>query len=419
MSTIRKSLLRFIFSGSAMRRWNDKLRPVQLYEIDKQAHKMITAFLLYRTACRDLPEKEKIDLGARIIEGGLFDYLYRLVITDIKPPVYYRIKENREHFRELTNWVLSDLEPLVRPSGEGFWQRLREYHMRPFSGACEPTDADRILQAAHLYASQWEFNIIKPFNGFDEELDGIDLSFREGLAALADVPGVTDLMQGSGSALGRTANLCGQLRFQIRWSQIPRLPETGVLGHMLCVASYSYFMSLAMGLCTSRCVNNFFAGLFHDLPELLTRDIISPVKSSIANLPSLIHEYEEEELNRRIFAPLLEAGYEDIKERLAYYLGVGMRSEFLETGRDANGIVIDFDTFDELDKVCGTNGSDAKDGHLIKAADKLAAYIEAYSSVSNGVTSAGLHEAIARLRREIAAIRLGSFDLRALLADFE
>ena len=87
MSTVRKSLLSFIFSGSAMRRWNDKLRPVQLYEIDKQAHKMITAFLLYRTSCRDLPEKEKIDLGARVIEGGLFDYLYRLVITDIKPPV--------------------------------------------------------------------------------------------------------------------------------------------------------------------------------------------------------------------------------------------------------------------------------------------------------------------------------------------
>ncbi|MBO4317250.1 MAG: HD domain-containing protein [Mailhella sp.] len=419
MSTVRKSLLGFIFSGSAMRRWNDKLRPVQLYEIDKQAHKMITAFLLYRTSCRGLSGKEKTDLGARVIEGGLFDYLYRLVITDIKPPVYYRIKENSEHFRELTKWVLSDLEPLVRPSGEGFWQRLHEYHMRPFSGSAAPTAADRILQAAHLYASQWEFNIIKPFNGFDEELEGIDLSFRDGLAALADVPGVADLMQGSGSALGRTANLCGQLRFQIRWSQIPRIPETGVLGHMLCVASYSYFMSLAMGLCKTRCVNNFFAGLFHDLPELLTRDIISPVKSSIAHLPSLIHEYEEEELNRRIFTPLIEAGFEDIKERLAYYLGVGMESEFLETARDPDGKAKVFRSFDELDRHCGADGSDAKDGHLIKAADKLAAYIEAYSSASNGVTAAGLHESIARLRREIASIRLGSFDLRALLADFD
>ena len=35
-----------MFSGSYMRRWNDKLRPVELYEIDKQAHKMIVAWML-------------------------------------------------------------------------------------------------------------------------------------------------------------------------------------------------------------------------------------------------------------------------------------------------------------------------------------------------------------------------------------
>lgn len=29
-----------------LRRWNDKLRPVELYEIDKQAHKMIVAWML-------------------------------------------------------------------------------------------------------------------------------------------------------------------------------------------------------------------------------------------------------------------------------------------------------------------------------------------------------------------------------------
>ena len=46
MQSLRKSLLQFVFSGSSVRRWNDKLRPVELYEEDKQAHKMITAFLL-------------------------------------------------------------------------------------------------------------------------------------------------------------------------------------------------------------------------------------------------------------------------------------------------------------------------------------------------------------------------------------
>ena len=42
-----------------------------------------------------------------------------------------------------------------------------------------------------------------------------------------------------------------------------------------------------------RCVNNYFTGLFHDLPEVLTRDIISPVKRSVEGLSDLIKGYEE------------------------------------------------------------------------------------------------------------------------------
>ena len=38
----------------------------------------------------------------QVIERGLFDYLYRLVTTDIKPPVFYRICENEKDYKELT-----------------------------------------------------------------------------------------------------------------------------------------------------------------------------------------------------------------------------------------------------------------------------------------------------------------------------
>ncbi|MGN1038125.1 MAG: phosphohydrolase, partial [Mailhella sp.] len=55
MRSIRKSLLQFIFSGASMRRWNDKLRPVELFEIDKQAHKMIVAFLLWQQSTKNMP----------------------------------------------------------------------------------------------------------------------------------------------------------------------------------------------------------------------------------------------------------------------------------------------------------------------------------------------------------------------------
>ena len=87
-SIIRKSLLQLIFSGSYMKRWNDKLRPVELFELDKQAHKMMVAWVLYVLNSRDMKEDDRLALGMRIMEGGLFEYLYRLVITDIKPPIF-------------------------------------------------------------------------------------------------------------------------------------------------------------------------------------------------------------------------------------------------------------------------------------------------------------------------------------------
>ena len=419
MQTLRKSLLQFVFSGSSMRRWNDKLRPVELYEVDKQAHKMITAFFLYRLQCRNLEPEACLALGQEVVEGGLFDYFYRLVITDIKPPVFYRIKENPEHYRQLTEWVLGELEPVVRPMNEDFWQRLVAYHSRPQHPEGGPSLADRLLRAAHLYASKWEFNLIRPLNYFDEELRDIDSSFTEQLRAMDDLEGVPQLLAGSGNALVRTANLCGQLRFQIRWSQTPRIPETSVLGHMFVVAAYAYFLSLTLGACEARRLNNFFCGLFHDLPELLTRDIITPVKRSVEQLPAIIHQYEDEELRRRVLLPLSEAGYADIEERMAYYLGLESGSEFLETIRDASGSVHCLSSFEELHLDCNANRLDPKDGRLVKICDTLAAFIEAHSSIYNGVTSPHLYEAMARIRGEYRRQTLGDFNVGTLLADFD
>ncbi|MGH2248669.1 HD domain-containing protein, partial [Enterococcus faecalis] len=65
-----------------------------------------------------------------------------------------------------------------------------------------------------------------------------------------------------------------------------------VLGHMLTVALFAYFYSKDVNACDKRLENNFYTALFHDLPEALTRDIISPVKYSVDELSDIIAEYE-------------------------------------------------------------------------------------------------------------------------------
>ena len=82
---IRKALLLKIFDAAYMQRWNDKIRPIELIELDKQAHKMVIAYFLGKF------EEDKQGFNwIDIIEGGIFELLQRIVITDLKPPIFIR-----------------------------------------------------------------------------------------------------------------------------------------------------------------------------------------------------------------------------------------------------------------------------------------------------------------------------------------
>jgi len=412
--SIRKGILQLIFSGSFMKRWNDKMRPMELVEVDKQAHKMIAALVLFNLNSSGLSREEATELGTEIVRGGIFEYLYRLIITDIKPPVFYKIKANPAHYEQLTRWVLDQLQPRVQPLGEDFCRDMENY----FLHTEDDHPGKRILQAAHVYASSREFDLIKNVNPADGELKEIEDTFRSQLREYSDLAGMRDLIAGPNTELGRFVHVCGQLRFQKRWSQTPRIPETSVLGHMFIVACYAYFFSLCLGACPRRAQNNFFAGLLHDVPELLTRDIISPVKQSVMRIGDLIKEYENAELERRIFRPLRDGGYIPLERRIKYLLGMEVGSEFnASIIKDGEASCV---TLELLQRDFNSDQFDPKDGEMLKVCDNLAAFIEAYTATRNGITNEQLQQAQWRIRSKYQqASLLDGLHIGALLADFD
>ncbi len=416
MPSIRKGLLQLVFSGSFMKRWNDKLRPMELVEMDKQGHKMIVAWALGELATQGLSPVEAVRLREEVVRGGIFDYLYRLVITDIKPPVFYQIKANPDHYGRLTAWVLEQLRPRVQPLGREFWEDLCAHCHR--QGRGEEHLAESILAAAHLFASRWEFHLIRPLNPWDDEMAEIEANFQRGLASRRHLAGVEDLLEGPNTALGRFATLCGTLRFQKRWSQTPRIPETSVLGHMFLVACLAYFFSIAVGACPARRCNDFYAGLFHDVPELLTRDIISPVKGSVEGIDDLIREYERRELERRLFSILNTPATRPLAAQLRYLLGIEVGSEFCDLvmldGRPACA------NWEQLQGEFNEDRFFPKDGRMLKVCDQLAAFLEAYTSKAHGVVNDHLQQALWRIRSRLAQESLTEeVHIGALLADFD
>ena len=370
---IEKLIERF-FEAASMQRWNDHIRPVELTELDKQAHKIAIAYVIAKI------EEDRKGEGhinwINLIEGFIFDFLYRLVLTDIKPPVFHRMMAERRE--ELNEYVLKELkDDLDALENKEFKKKFKKYFTH------SPNTLERrILRAAHYLATNWEFKIIynsAPFvYGIEKTKENIENQIEDHY----DLIGVQKILLGKKSF--GFVNLCGQLRFQKRWAHSPRIPETSVLGHMLIVAITAYLGTIEMEItpCEKRIYNNFFAGLFHDLPEVLTKDIISPIKRA-ADLDILIKDYENERMKEEIL-PLLPKPWHD---EMKYFLEDEFENKVKEKNIIKTGI-----KYKDLNKTYNVNKFSPLDGELIKACDKLAAFVEANLSIEYGIKSKFLLE---------------------------
>ncbi len=394
---IRKALLLKIFDAAYMQRWNDKIRPIELIELDKQAHKMVIAYFLGKFE-EDKPGFNWID----IIEGGIFELLQRIVITDLKPPIFYKIKEDADKYKQLNEWVYKELEFILSPLGRDFCERFCSYFLRS-----DDTLNKRILSAAHFYATKWEFNIIERANPDGYEIDAIRKNLQEKQERYYDLKGVDQLTKHS--KYKNFIDLCGQLRFQSRWAHLHRIPKTSVLGHSLFVAILSYLFSLEIKACKKRCVNNYFTGLFHDLPEVLTRDIISPVKRSVEGLSDLIKGYEKEQMEKEVYGLIPEEWHPEIK--------MFTEDEF-DSVVTINGKKEKFSS-KEINETYNDDRFNPKDGELVKAADSLAGFIEASVAIRNGSASPDLQYAKLSVKKLYERVNIANINFGELYADFD
>lgn len=361
---IKKSLISLIYEAASIQRWNDHIRPwTGFTELDKQAHKMFYAYVLAKC------EGENVGM-IKLIEGGIFEFFHRIVLTDIKPPIYHKLVEEKGY--QIDNWVLSELSEHMEGIGGNFFNRMEKYFREKEYSALEK----QVLKAAHYHASNWEFKIIYPMNTETFGIEQVKQEMAQGLAACDTFTGFR-YFAGS-EYLQQFLSLIGKLRYQQRWSKAVRMPQTFVMGHMLVVAILSYFMTLELDSpCRKRLENNFFAGLFHDLPEVLTRDIVSPVKNSVKGLDSIISEIENEQMKEVIY-PLLPPPWHS---QIEYYT----QNEFDSKVIDNNEILMV--TSDIINEHYNKDCFNPIDGQIIRCCDHLSAYIEAYMSLSYGIKS--------------------------------
>lgn len=361
---INPRIIDYIFSSASIQRWNDYPRMVELVELDKQAHKFIIAYFIAKL--------EKDVNYTHLIEAGIFEFLRRIVVTDIRPDVFRKALQKKS--KEINTWVISKLSPSLKNINNGnFIQKFEEYLTNPDMYKKERF----ILKAASYLATKWEFSIVYQTSQFLSDIEDVKKSVEEEIEDYYELIGVRKIALNK--KLAKVIDLSGRLRFQKRWAQTPRVPETSVLGHMLTVAVFGYFYSIDINACEKRVQNNFFTALFHDLPEALTRDIISPVKYSVDELSDIIAEYEIIKIQDDILPNVPES----LHDEFSYILGLynGEKDEFLnKIYEDEIKVVNDISKYNS-DKY------NAIDGEALKQCDKLSAFVEASLSISHGIKS--------------------------------
>ena len=64
-----------------------------------------------------------------LIEGGIFEFMHRIILTDIKPPIYHELM--RVHGRKLNDWIYKQLQNRVPDMDEVFFAKLKRWFDHP------------------------------------------------------------------------------------------------------------------------------------------------------------------------------------------------------------------------------------------------------------------------------------------------
>ncbi|MDY5122346.1 MAG: HD domain-containing protein [Treponema sp.] len=375
---MEKKLALKIFEGFSIQRWTDLVRPFDLVEMDKESEKMVIAYILGKYE----EHKGKHIDWYWMIYASLFDLLKKIALCDIKAPVQQMLKkEFPDEYLRLNEWVLNQYKSLI--TDEELFSNFTIYIGQKAGSIpvlTELNDTLRVYNAAHKYSTIRELEMLSVVNE-RERITGIDSQLRTEIQEYLDLEGLQKLIthQKDFDFLLKIE----QLRFQTRWNQTPRVPGTSVLGHCFFVA----IMTLLLGresnpdMCERRVINNYFSALFHDLPESVTRDIISPVKQATDDLPNIVKKIEDEIVNKEL-VPLMQDFYID---EMIYYTSDEFSNRILKPAESVKTV-----SWDDLNNKYNNAAFNPVDGKLVRVCDHLSALMEADISIKHGITSTHL-----------------------------
>lgn len=287
-----------------LRRWTDLTTQQKYNELSKQGFNCVTAYLIAK-CCEE--EGWEIDYSKfpRIALGRAFAKVY----------VYFDTPEHKineicnisqiakSQFDEVATQIIAE------KTDESFADFLKE---NPKS------DEVKIYKAATKIATYIEWQE----QGHRISERKRHRQIKKDLKKYLDVPGVKYFSRKTSNGFKLLKQISG-LRNQARWATHSYTTECSVLGHLFDTGVFAYLNALDEGYKEDFATEMFFFGVFHDIAEVWTKDIPSPIKDRMAGLRKATEEYERSMIDKNIY------------KKLPTFLAEAVRSVMMEDPKNA------------------------------------------------------------------------------------
>ncbi len=278
-----------------LRRWNNKPGLEHLSEAANIGFSLHIGVLMAFLEGADV---------SKVIKKLILKDLPKCILSDISVHTKALIKEMSKELWDKT--YMSAVEDLETYIPNEFKDEIKNHIIN----AKDLTLEGRIVKAADLYAAFKEVEINNRVYSeyyFYEKIqiqDSLD-NMRSRLKSL-------DMILDS-RRLRKYLNMLRTLEFSVRWNRQHRNIQTTVAGHTFMVTLIAYLLTLKLGIKNNE--NILLKAVFHDVPEALTGDIISPTKRRIKGFEDVIQDVEQYMIEHYI-NPLLPKA---LRERIDQY----------------------------------------------------------------------------------------------------
>jgi putative hydrolase of HD superfamily len=277
----------------SMRRWNN--RPTLEYNSEASN----SGFVLHTAHLLGMMEKYKgnrVDMSKILVRCTLKD-MPKCIISDISLSTKRSIQTlSPETWDKLYK---SSVDEVIKYVPDRLKMEFKDAMMSSRDESIE----GKIVNAADIYAAYAEAEINNRLfpEYFKVPLESIEEKMRE-----IKLDSFKLLIEND-----RLKSYLSQIRtlmYAIRWNQHPRTVQTTVAGHTFFVVFVSYLMARESD--NVNILNVLERSLFHDVPEALTGDIISPTKRRVEGFEKVVEDVESKMVHE-LLLPLLPESIAD------------------------------------------------------------------------------------------------------------